>query len=128
MTEFVYQDPNKVGIITYITITILLLALIGVIIYFLLFRIEPPVIEGQFALNAGKSGVVLYVCGANSNQACIFPITNLSDAENICLRYLNVCRAFMVGTDNTVKFVNPSNFTSDLLNNIYVYQYPIEQS
>lgn len=128
MSDYVYgKDPNKVGPITAITIIFLMAALVGTIVYFLLIKIRPPSPITQFGLMPGKQGTVLYLCGSSSTEACIFPITNLTDAVNICKKYLNVCTAFSIDNTNYVKFIVPQDFTDNANSNVYIYQYNVEQ-
>lgn len=122
MTEYVFENPNKISFVTYAIIILLVIAFVAMIIYFFLWKIEPLPIKGDYAAVPARTGNSLYVCGSNSSSICSFQVQNLNEAINICDRYLNICRQFALTNNGIMTFVDGNNFTENPNSNIYIYQ------
>lgn len=111
--------------ITAVTIILLLIAIVVLIIYFTRSKVSSPIIRGSYAVQPNKTGTSMYICGASSNEECIFTANSLQDAINVCNRYLNICRQFAY-TPGTIKFIQEGNYVDTTGSDVYLYQYKVD--
>lgn len=80
---------------------------------------------GPFGVQANIDAMRLNVCGTGRNQPCSFAVNSLSDAEQICAVWGDICQAFTYNFRTaTMNIVNPNNTfaSSDLQTNLFVRQ------
>lgn len=108
---------------------LLVILIIGVFLYYKKSSelIEPsrcPVINGVYGANPGKAGSSVFSCGKNGVSECTFNnINTLTDAQNLCNNYLNVCTAFSYSPSlGVVRFVN-RNLVASTTFDTYILQH-----
>lgn len=125
MWQYVYENPNKVGFITYTIIAILIVAIVFVFFYFLTVKLQTPVTKTLYAALPNSTATSLYVCGTDSKSECVFTVNSLGDAVNLCNKYLNICQQFTLSKDMTMRIVTDIPAASSV-SDMYIYQYPTQ--
>lgn len=80
---------------------------------------------GPFGVQANIDAMQLNVCGTGRNEPCSFAVNSLSDSEQICDVWSDICQAFTYNfRTSTMNIVNPNNTfaSSDLQTNLFVRQ------
>lgn len=125
MWQYVYDNPNKIGFITYTIIGVLIVAIIFIFFYFLTNKLQTPTTKTLYAVLPNTTATSLYICGTDSKSECVFTVNSLADAIGLCNKYLNICQQFTLSRDMTMRIVTDivaASSTADM----YIYQYPVQ--